>query len=103
MGKKRSKQFQKEEPPPEPAPEPAPEPPPIPDVPPPGKVHGGGHGKPPTGLAGLRARLNLTDKATPPEIANSALALIAQLEDELSKPPRGDRLEIQSSSKYQNR
>ena len=59
--------------------------------------------KPPTGLAGLRARLNLTDKATPPEIANSALALIAQLEDELSKPPRGDRLEIQSSSKYQNR
>jgi hypothetical protein len=68
------------------------------DVPPPGRVRGLVKGKPPTGLAGLRARLRLSDRAGLDEVADSALGLIAELEDELSKPPRGDRLEIQSRS-----
>jgi len=71
-----------------------------PAIPPPGRVHRSPGGHRPTGMAGLRAKLNLTDQTTLTEVADSALAMIADLETELSKPPRGDRLEIQSRSKY---
>ena len=90
------------EPPPElarqPAAEPAAEPAPEPAVPPPGRVQGMIGGKPPTGLPGLRSKLNLSDRTGLDDVTDSALGLIAQLEDELSKPPRGDRLELQPRS-----
>ena len=71
-----------------------------PPVPPPGRVHRSPRWQRPTGMTGLRKRLNLTDQTSPTEVADSALALISDLETELSKPPRGDRLEIQSRSNY---
>lgn len=43
----------------------------------PGRVHGS---RPASGLAALRARLNLSDRAPVDEVADTALALIAELE-----------------------